>query len=194
MHSSVDGHAMPYMVVPVTLLALQAFAPPVGSDELRTLPRLSTAKHSEAEGQERPNSERVRPTGASVHAEPPPAASVVVSSDPELTEATHKPVELHETPANLAGATGVLVTLHADAPPEGLVEVTTWPFWSTATHMTVVHERLRNPPLNVGPGATDHAAVPPVGFEEVTMLASPSSATHEVVDGHETVCRPWVSP
>jgi hypothetical protein len=57
-----------------------------------------------------------------------------------------------------------------------------------------VHERLRNPPLKVGPVAYDHAAVPPVGLEEVTMFALPSSATQEVVDGHETVCNPWVRP
>jgi hypothetical protein len=59
-----------------------------------------------------------------------------VSSFPELSTATHSPVEKQETEL-IAVEPSIELTLQAPAPPVGLVEVTTLPALSTAAQKVV---------------------------------------------------------
>ena len=153
-----------------TLAKDQAAAPPAGSVEVRTSPLLSTAMHSEAEGQEAPV----------IWTEPPPLASLQLAAPPlGLVELRRLPASLplrqsaaatHDTASRLPGPAGAPTRCQAEASPRGSVEVTMRPSAVTATQRD---GELQETPLNStsSPNSIDcQAEAPPVGSVEVKIL------------------------
>src|SRR3984885_5144780 len=133
MQSRSVAHDTPLRIFsePSTLVLVQALAPPVGSVEVNTSPRLSVTTHRSSDAHDTllssPPSES---TFVVVQALAPPVGFVEVNTAPFRT-ATHRPVDGHDTAAIPLPR---LAVDHASAPPVGSVELSTSPTPSTATH------------------------------------------------------------
>jgi hypothetical protein len=115
-------------------------------------PLLSMATHSDTDGHETPAKpvDSVPSTCASVHAPPPPAGSVEVSTSPFSLTATHSDTDGPDTPARRrptpSTTPGRLISaaVHCEPPPIGSDEVTTCPASSTATHSEIDGHETRS--------------------------------------------------
>jgi hypothetical protein len=155
-----------------------------GSVDVTALPLLSTATHSDADGQETAVMRVPLSTLSGLFQLDPPF--VDVTTFPPPSTATHSEVDGQETPKNpwplmFTGA------LQAAEPPVGFVDLSALPFPSTATHKDVVGQETASRELLLeSTVATVHAEGPPLGLVDVTTFPDWSTATQSDADGHET--------
>jgi hypothetical protein len=195
MHSDAEGQEI--AVSPVVLLislAVQADDPARGLVDVRTLPALSIAAHSNMLGHEMPTSgacDWFVVTSLSIgvidQLDVPPAGLVEVTALPALSTATHIWLDGHDMPAMMLLGS-IRAACHPD-PCTGLVEVSTFVSPSTAAHRVADgHDTApaRDRP-EVAPSGSTGCTVHDAGSSgrvEVRVFPAQSTATHQV-DGHE---------
>ncbi len=202
-HRLPDGQDTPSSEWPGSIsLAVHAPVPASGSVVVTMCPALSTATHSDVEGQERlvrlltPSTAR-----CTDHVPAPASGAVEVTAFPSPSTATQSDADGHDKSfgpiSSFDGAGPVMRStakgVHALAPPVGSVEATTSPEGpATPTHSVVDAQdtpwMCPTPPTFA---VTVHACVPRVGSVEVRTLPVSSTATHSAAEGQDILRRPW---
>src|SRR5450759_2513644 len=195
----------PALAKPVsTGVTRHAAAPPVGLDELSTLPSSSTAAQNTAEGQETAYTPPSPLSAAGstltlLHAAAPPVGLVEVSTSPASSTATHSARDGQDTevtPEALSTATA----LHAAGPPAGLVEMNSSWSSSLTRHSFVETQSIpgapacwpsfrkltKEPPSRRAPVLLQLAARP-AGLVVVSTRELASTATHSRLEGQAAI-------
>src|SRR6476660_1541962 len=170
------------------------------SVDVSALPALSTAAHSDAEGQEM-SIGRLEPSTPLMRVQVGETAPglVDVTTRPIKSTATHSVLgdATQDSPSNwvtgMKGGGSTSLAVHAPAPPVGFVEVTTLPPVSPATHSAADTQDMLRRGLVPSTFVTVHvAAAPSPGSVDVRTFPALSPATHRVGETQETLRMPVV--